>query len=177
MDRLVDYLYVAVVIAALWGLFRLARAITGRYLQRLEAARSRAGRALSRDEVLSRGFTVLLAGLIAMPLVTAAISVFAGRRLPGGIYLHLLMVALSVVIFSVVEDLFRLYKSYPSGPGWSVSRHLRRAGPLILAFWATGCLFLSPLFYSGLSLLLLLFYLFALWCRGDGEDRAAEDSR
>ena len=168
MERLIDYLYVAVVIAVLWGLFRVARILTGRYLRRLESAKREAGSALSSDELLSRGFTVLLAGLIAMPTVTAALALFSVRKLPGGIYLHLLMVAVSVVVFSVVEDLFRLYKSYPPDPEWTVGRHLARTGPVVVAFWAMGCLFLSPLFYSGLSLLLLILYLYALWCRGDG---------
>jgi len=177
MERLVDYLYVAAVIAVLWGLFRVARTLTGRYLSRLESARKEAGSALSSDEVLSRGFTVLLAGLIAMPTVTAGLALISGRKLPGGIYLHLLMVAVSVVVFSVVEDLFRLYKSYPRNPEWTVGRHLARTGPVVVAFWATGCLLLSPLFYSGLSLLLLLFYLYALWCREDGEAEEGKSGR
>ncbi len=177
MDRLTDYLQVAVVIAILWGLFRLARSVTGRYLKSLEEARERAGSRLSRDEVLRRGFSVLLAGLLAMPVVTAGLSLLSGRRLLGGIYLHLFMVAVSVVVFSVVEDLFRLYKSYPPDPDWTVARHMSRTGPAILAFWAAGSLLLSPLFYSGLSVLLLLFYLFALWCRRDGDATASREGR
>lgn len=169
MERLLDYAHVAFVIAVLWGLFRAARWITSRYLARLEARMDSRGRRLTRDEVLSRGFLVLLAGLMAMPAATVGLALAGNRHLVGGIYLHLAMVAVSVVVFSVVEDLFRLYRSYPSNEAWSVSTHLSRVGPAIIAFWAIGCLLLSPLFYSGLSLILLVFYLYALWCRRDSE--------
>ena len=167
MNRLVDYLYVALVIAALWGLFRLARAATGRYLRRLEKTRRSPDPPLSRDEVLSRGFIVLLLGLMAMPAATALLALLNDDHLVGGIYLHLAMVSVSVVVFSVVEDLFRLYKTYPRGDGWTVSRHLFRVAPFLIGFWALGAALLSPIFYSALSILLALFYLFALWCRKD----------
>jgi hypothetical protein len=35
----------------------------------------------------------------------------------------------------------------------------------LLVFWAVGCLLLSPVFYSGLSIILALFYLYSVGCR------------
>jgi hypothetical protein len=107
-------------------------------------------------------------------VLTAGLALAGNRHLTGGIYLHLAMVAASVIVFSIVEDLFRLYRSYPSDRAWPVREHLARIGPAIIAFWAAGCLLLSPLFYSGLSLILLLFYLYALWCRRDAGGSAGE---
>jgi hypothetical protein len=48
---------------------------------------------------------------------------------------------------------------------WTVSAHFRRLSVPFALFWAVGVIFLSPLFYSGLTVILALFYLYALSCR------------
>jgi len=169
LDRLTDYGLVLLVILVIMGLFRVARKLLEKSLSRLSAG----GRPLTRDRALYSGMLFLLAGLLFLPFVTALISFVSSEFLPGGMVLHLFLVAVSVVVFSISEDLFRIYRGLPSDPdggAWSVSMHMRRLVIPLMVFWAAGCVFLSPLFYSGLSVLLTLFYLYAVaFCRPGGE--------
>jgi uncharacterized membrane protein len=162
MSRLIDYALVALVIGVLVGLFRLSRIALRVLLSRLEVRFPR----YSVDHVIVLGFTCLLAGLLILPLLSALLGLAGTERLPGGIVLHLVMVALSIILFSMSEDLFGgIRRSRRSADQWTLARHLRIAGPAILAFFLIGALFLSPIFYGGLSVLLVAFYAFALWCR------------
>lgn len=159
-DRLLDYGLVAVVVAIVAALFRVSRILLRRLLTRLEASGP-----LTADRLLRAGFLTLLAGLLMLPFLTSLLA-FANRsRLPGGMPLHLGVVAVSVLLFSVAEDLFRSFRAYPRDPAWTVRRHLTSQSVPLLVFWAVGALLLSPIFYSGLSLLLAVFYLYAVSCR------------
>ncbi len=160
MDRLTDYGLVLLVVLAIMGLFRLSRMLLEHTLAKISAR----NRILSGDGALFAGMMFLLAGLLFLPFVTALISFVSSDFLPGGMVLHLFLVALSVVVFSISEDLFRIFRDLPDDPErgrWTVRDHMKHLALPLLAFWATGSVFLSPLFYSGLSILLTLFYLYA----------------
>lgn len=168
MDRLSDYGLVLIVVLAVMGLFRLSRFILNRLMDRMAAA----NRQISRDEAIFAGMIFLLSGLLFLPFITALISFVRNDFLPGGIVLHLIMVAISVIVFSISEDLFRVYRNFSDDPkgGWSFGRHMKRLSLPLLVFWAIGCIFLSPLFYSGLTIILALFYAYAVgFCRTDGQ--------
>jgi uncharacterized membrane protein len=171
LDRLVDYGLVLLVILVIMGLFRVARKLLEFWLDRLAARK----RQVTSDGALFSGMLFLLAGLLFLPFVTALISFVKSDFLPGGMVLHLFLVAVSVVVFSISEDLFRIFRGFPVDPArgrWSTGEHMRRITLPLLVFWALGSIFLSPLFYSGLTVLLALFYLYATgMCRdgsGDG---------
>ncbi len=160
-ERLIDYGMVALVILVIVGLFRLSRVLMNRMLSRLKKKYP----VLTADRLLVIGFITLLAGMIFLPFITSVFSFIDNRHLTGGMVFHLLLVALSVILFSVAEDLFRLFSSYPPDRNWSRKKHFRIISVPLLVFWAIGCLFISPLFYSGLTVILALFYLCALACR------------
>jgi uncharacterized membrane protein len=159
-DRLLDYGLVALVVVIVAGLFRCSRILLKLFLARLEFSGP-----LTADRVLRAGFLILLAGLLMLPFLTSLLA-FANRAsLPGGMPLHLAVVALSIILFSIAEDLFRSFKTYPRDAAWTTGRHFASlSGPLIV-FWAVGCLLISPIFYSGLSIILALFYLYSVGCR------------
>lgn len=161
-ERLLDYGLVALVVGIVALLFRLSRSIMRRLLARMEASAP-----LTADAVLRAGFLILLAGLLMLPFVTSLLAFADRSRLPGGMPLHLFMVAVSVILFSIAEDLFRSFRSYPPDARWSPGRHMAAMSAPLLVFWATGCLLLSPLFYSGLSVILAAFYLYSVSCRPD----------
>jgi len=172
-QRLVDYALVALVILAVFGLFRLSRFLLKRILIKLKMKYS----VLTADRILVTGFFFLLAGLLFLPVFTSLLALINNRYLTGGMILHLVLVAFSVILFSIAEDLFRDFTSCESSENWSVARHFRYISIPFLGFWLAGCLFLSPIFYSGLTVILSLFYLFALSCRpGKPADDADKSS-
>lgn len=158
-ERLIDYGLVAIVVVAVAGLFRISRILMKRLLNRVEA-RCR----LTADLVLRMGFLLLLAGLLMLPFITSLLAFINTSHLPGGMPFHLVMVAVSIVLFSISEDLFRSFRSYPREPDWTAGRHFLFISIPLAVFWAVGCLLLSPLFYSGLSIILAVFYLYAIRC-------------
>lgn len=167
MERLIDYGLVAIVILVVIGLFRLSRILMNRLLGKIKKKYP----LLTADRILMTGFYVLLAGLIFLPLFTSILSIIDNHYLWGGIILHLLLVAISIILFSISEDLFRIFSTYPADKNWSKKKHFRSISIPLLMFWVTGCLFISPLFYSGLTIILAVFYLYALICRPVNNDR------
>jgi len=164
VQRLTDYGTVLLVVVAMMGLFRLSRLLLGRIL----AAREARGVSCDCDDHIRLGFFFLLAGMLLLPLATAAAACIDSTALAGGVFLHLPLVAVSIVFFSLAEDLFAGMKKRPASKRLSTGAHFRTAGPLLLGFWALGSAFLSPIFYTALTLILGLFYLFALAARPDG---------
>jgi hypothetical protein len=160
IDRLLDYGLVALVVAIVAGLFRCSRILMKRLLNRMEAAGP-----LTADRVLRAGFLILLAGLLMLPFLTSLLAFANSTHLPGGMPLHLVMVAASIILFSIAEDLFRSFRLYPRDAAWTARRHFASLSLPLLGFWAVGCLLLSPVFYSGLSIILALFYLYSVGCR------------
>ena len=161
-QRLTDYALVALVILIVFGLFRLSRIVMNLVLRRI---RSKHG-VLGPDLTIYVAFLFLLAGLLFLPAFTSVLAVINNHHLFGGLFLHLAMVAISIVLFSIAEDMFREFPSIPGGRDlWKVSDHFRRIALPLGVFWAVGVIFLSPLFYSGLTIVLALFYLYALSCR------------
>lgn len=161
IDRLIDYGLVAMVILVVLVVFRLSRTIMNRLLDRLKRNRTE----LTSDHLLVTGFVTLLTGLIFLPFITSVLALIDNHHLTGGMILHLFLVTLSVILFSIAEDLFRLFTTYPAGDRWSVGRHFQIVLVPIAVFWLIGCMLVSPLFYSGLTIILTLFYFFALSCR------------
>ena len=160
-ERLIDYGMVALVIIVIIGLFRLSRILMHVMLRRLKEKYP----VLTADMLMVTGFITLLTGMIFLPFITSAFALIDNQHLTGGMVFHLLLVALSVVLFSIAEDLFRLFSSYPPDRTWTRKKHFRIISIPLLVFWAIGCLFISPLFYSGLTVILALFYLYALVCK------------
>lgn len=160
-QRFMDYAMVAVVVLCVFGLFRLSRMLMHRILNSLRTRYS----FFEADRMLITALYFLLAGLLFLPAFTSLLAIINSRYLTGGMVVHLLMVAVSIVIFSIAEDLFRDFSSSGTHEKWSIGRHFRYVSVPFSIFWAIGCIFISPLFYSGLTLILILFYLFALSCR------------
>jgi len=117
------------------------------------------------DRMLVTAFMFLLAGLLFLPAFTSLLALFNNGLLTGGMVLHLILVAVSIILFSFPDDLIGDYSTCQSQDRWSTAMHFRHISIPLLSFWAFGCIFLSPLFYSGLTVILSLFYLFALSCR------------
>ncbi|MBD3369320.1 hypothetical protein GF402_03035 [Candidatus Fermentibacteria bacterium] len=163
VQRLTDYALVFLGIFVLWLIFKLSR----RLLNALSSYLRRKGRRPTSDRILLIGLLLLLAGLLFLPLLTAAIASISPRRLPGGMPIHLLMVIISIIVFSMSEDLFRTFPTAPPGTEgyWPLWRHLRTVVPAVLVFWALGAIFISPIFYAGLTVIIMIFYLYALACR------------
>ncbi len=171
-QRLIDYAMVAIVILTVFGLFRLSRILMQRLLKTLRSRYTVFG----ADQMLVTGLLFLLSGLLFLPAFTSLLAVLNSRHLTGGIVVHLLLVAISIVLFSISEDLFRDFSTCNSDKHWSIGRHFKYVSVPFLAFWALGCTFLSPLFYSGLTLILVLFYLYALSCRSGTVNGARDKS-
>lgn len=165
-QRLTDYALVGLVILVIFGLFRLSRIVLGRVLKRLE---DRHG-SLGPDRTLYTAFLFLLAGLLFLPAVTWCLALLNNEYLAGGMVLHLVLVALSIILFSIAEDMFRDFPSIEADERrWSAGEHFRRLAVPFALFWALGIVFLSPLFYSGLTVILALFYIYSLSCRKSSE--------
>jgi hypothetical protein len=162
-QRVQDILLVVFVLAVLKGLFELTRLLLRRFIALLAAR----GHALTRDTAIQWGIGFLLCGLLLLPFFTSILALFDNRTLAGGIALHLLLVAVSIVLFSFAEDLIRLYNTFPAGRTGllPVGSHVRKMLPFIGAFWAVGFLLLSPIFYTALALLILVFFLAVLYGR------------
>ena len=160
-QRLADYGIVLGVVLVLVILFRLSRNLLHRFTS---SARGRNG-SFSLDDALVWGMRFLLTGLLLLPFVTSILAFVNNRHLTGGIVLHLSLTAVSVILFSFAEDLFRDYNSYGGTQLKPVSWHWKRVMPLLAVFWVVGTVFLSPLFYSGLTLLAAVFYRLCLFFR------------
>jgi hypothetical protein len=160
-QRLADYGTVVAVVLVLAGLFRLARFLLGRFVSSLRGKGCR----FSSDDSLLWGMRFLLVGLIFLPFITSLLAFADNSRLPGGMALHLFMTVLSVLLFSFAEDLFRDYNSYADGALESLQWHGKRLFVPVVLFWVIGCVFISPLFYSGLTILVCLFYRLCLYFR------------
>jgi len=160
-QRLSDYAVVGFVVLCVFGIFRLSRILLKKLLETVE---KRFGEP-TPDHLLFMGFVFLLLGLVFLPSFTALLALLDNVHLLGGIWTHLVMVALSIILFSIAEDLFREFPGMaPSTKRWSPSAHAGRVAPALVLFWTVGVVFLSPIFYSGLTLLLSAFYVFALSC-------------
>ncbi len=159
-QRIHDILLVVLVLAVLKGLFELTRLLLKRFVALMAAK----GHALTRDTAIQWGMGFLLCGLLMLPFFTSILALFDNRALVGGIVLHLTLVAVSIVLFSFAEDLIRLYNTFPAGRAGllPVGSHVRRMLPFLTTFWAVGFLFLSPIFYSALTLLLFIFFIAVL---------------
>ena len=171
MSRLIDYGLVLIVILLIMGLFRFSRYLLDCFL----ASIRKKGKRISSDSTLYTGMIFLLSGLLFLPFFTSLLAFVRRDFLSGGMVLHLVLVSISVIVFSIAEDLFRIYRNFPADSEkgrWSVSEHFRKLSLPLMVFWIIGCVFISPLFYSGLSLVLSLFYLYAVGvCRNIPEKR------
>lgn len=152
---------VAIVIVTVFGLFRLSRILMQRLLKTLRSRYTVFG----ADQMLVTGLLFLLTGLLFLPAFTSILAVINSNHLTGGIVVHLVLVAISIVLFSISEDLFRDFSTFSSDKNWTIGIHFKCVSIPFIVFWALGCIFISPLFYSGLTLILVLFYLYALSCR------------
>jgi len=159
-QRVHDIILVVLVLAVLKGLFELTRLLLRRFIALLSAR----GHALTRDTAIQWGVGFLLCGLLMLPFFTSILALFDNRALVGGIVLHLALVAVSIVLFSFAEDLIRLYNTFPTGRKGllPVGSHVRKMLPFLAAFWAVGFLFLSPIFYSALTIMIFIFFLAVL---------------
>jgi len=158
---LIDYALVGIVILAVFGLFKLSRILMNRILKGLRRKCSVFG----ADRMLVTGLYFLLGGLLFLPAFTSLLAVVNNRYLTGGMVVHLVLVAVSIVLFSIAEDLFRDFSYSSNQEKWSIGRHFRYVSVPFITFLSIGCIFISPLFYSGLTLVLSIFYLYALSCR------------
>lgn len=172
-QRLIDYALVAMVVLAVFGLFRLSRLVLKIIMKQLKKKFG----VLGQDRTLFISFLFLLTGLLFLPAFTSLLAVVDQTHLVGGMPLHLTLVALSIVLFSISEDMLREFPSIePGSSRWSITKHFRRLALPFLLFWTVGAVFLSPIFYSGLTVILALFYLYALSCRKDRETGEADES-
>jgi hypothetical protein len=164
-QRFIDYGIVLAVVLVLSGLFRFSRFLLGGFIK----AQENKGRVFSSDLALVWGMRFLLGGMLLLPFVTSILAFFQNRILLGGMPLHLGLTAVSVVLFSFAEDLFRDYNKYPVGKLKSVAWHTKTLALPVLVFWIAGCVFLSPLFYSALTVLFIVFYRLCLYFRKTAE--------
>lgn len=172
-QRLTDYALVGLVILVIFGLFRLSRIVMGRVMKRLEKRYGSPG----PDRTLFTAFLFLLGGLLFLPSVTYFLAFLNNEYLAGGMFLHLVLVAISIILFSIAEDMFRDFPSMEAGgDSWSVGEHFRRLAVPFALFWALGVVFLSPLFYSGLTVILAIFYIYSLSCRKSSETARSDKS-
>ncbi|PIE51750.1 hypothetical protein CSA37_07040 [Candidatus Fermentibacteria bacterium] len=158
-ERLLDYGIVLGVVLVLMGLFRLSRFLLRRFTAREN---------FDADRALVWAGYFLLSGLLLLPFITALLAFADNQALAGGMPLHLFLTAISVVLFSFAEDLFRDYNSYGSRELKPLSWHVKKLLIPVLVFWIIGCVFISPLFYSGLTVLTSVFYRLCLFFRKTG---------
>ncbi|MCK5786028.1 MAG: hypothetical protein KAH54_05675 [Candidatus Sabulitectum sp.] len=168
-QRLTDYGIVLAVVLVLSGLFRLSRYLLGLFIKRQENT----GKVFTSDMALLWGMRFLLGGMLLLPFVTSLLAFIQNRHLAGGMALHLGLTAVSVILFSFAEDLFRDYNSYLCSRLKPVSWHTKKLYLPVILFWITGCVFLSPLFYSGLTILLVVFYRLCLFFRKNEKQEQA----
>lgn len=156
-----DYGIVFGVVLVLMSLFKLSRYLLHRFIKTI----TKNSGSFSSDSALLWGMRFLLLGLLMLPFITSVLAFFNNVHLIGGMPLHLMLTALSVVLFSFAEDLFRDYNGYGGNHLQSVSWHFKKLLLPLLAFWIVGCVFISPLFYSGLTVLAVVFYRICLYFR------------
>jgi len=161
------------VVLLLSGLFRLSRYLLGIFIKN----RENNGAEFSSDLALVWGMRFLLGGMLLLPFVTSILAFLQNRHLIGGMPLHLGLTAVSVVLFSFAEDLFRDYNRYGTVSLKPVRWHFNTLVFPVLAFWVVGCVFLSPLFYSGLTILLVVFYRLCLHFRKAPEPSGKKKKR
>ncbi len=164
-QRLIDYGIVLGVILVLMSLFKLSRYLLHRFVKSEERKKGE----FSSDSALLWGMRFFLTGLLMLPFITSLLAFADNEHLKGGMPLHLILTAVSVVLFSFAEDLFRDYNSYGGKNPKSVSWHFRKLVIPLVSFWIVGCLFISPLFYSGLTVLSIVFYRICLFFRKPSE--------
>jgi len=126
----------------------------GKFIKKYEAS----GNTFSSDQALLWGMRFLLGGMLLLPFLTSLLAFFQNQKLIGGMPLHLFLTAVSVVLFSFAEDLFRDYNNYDISSLMPPAAHIKKLLVPVLLFWVAGCVFLSPLFYSALTVLLSVFY-------------------
>ncbi len=160
-QRLIDYGMVLAVVLVLSGLFRLSRQLLTVFIGKQQ----KQGKEFTSDQALLWGMRFLLGGMILLPFVTSLLAFVQNRQLVGGMTLHLALTAVSVVLFSFAEDLFRDYNEYKITSLKSLQWHTKKLLIPVLVFWVIGSIFLSPLFYSGLTILLVVFYRLCLYFR------------
>lgn len=160
-QRLIDYGIVLVVVLVLWGLFRLSRQLLTVFIKKQESK----GNEFTSDQALLWGMRFLLSGMMLLPFLTSLLAFVQNRQLVGGMTLHLGLTAISVVLFSFAEDLFRDYNRYNRKSIKPVAWHTKKLLVPVIVFWTAGCVFISPLFYSGLTILLIFFYRLCLYFR------------
>lgn len=170
-QRLTDYGIVLGVVLVLMSLFKLSRFLLHRFIK----SKSSSGKEFSIDTALLWGMRFLLTGLLLLPFISSLLAFFDNRHLIGGMPLHLALTAVSVVLFSFAEDLFRDYNSYGGTDLKPVAWHFRKLAVPLVVFWVVGCVLLSPLFYSALTVLSVVFYRICLYFRkpsGKNSDNA-----
>lgn len=160
-QRLTDYGIVLGIVLLLSGLFRLSRYLLDTFIKKQEAG----GYTFTSDQALLWGMRFLLGGMILLPFVTSILAFVQNQQLIGGMSLHLGLTAVSVILFSFAEDLFRDYNKYKTDQLKPFSWHTKKLLLPVILFWITGCVFISPLFYSGLTVLLAIFYWLCLYFR------------
>ncbi len=150
-----------IVVLLLSGLFRLSRYLLNVFIR----SREKKGFLFTSDQALIWGMRFLLGGMLLLPFVTSLLSFVRNDTLVGGMPLHLILTAISVILFSFAEDLFRDYNSYLNSALKTVQWHRKKLLVPLIVFWVVGCVFLSPIFYSALTLLIVLFYRLCLYFR------------
>lgn len=160
-QRLIDYGIVLAVVLVLSGLFRLSRQLLTLFIKKQESK----GNEFTSDQALLWGMRFLLCGMMLLPFLTSLLAFVQNGQLVGGMTLHLGLTAISVVLFSFAEDLFRDYNRYSRKNIMPVAWHTKKLLVPVIVFWAAGCVFISPLFYSGLTILLVFFYRLCLYFR------------
>ena len=164
-QRLIDYGIVLAVVLVLSGLFRLSRQLLALFIKKQESK----GIEFTSDQALLWGMRFLLCGMMLLPFLTSLLAFVQSGQLVGGMTLHLGLTAFSVVLFSFAEDLFRDYNRYNRKKIQPVAWHTKKLLVSVIVFWAVGCIFISPLFYSGLTILLVIFYRLCLHFRKELE--------
>ncbi len=153
-ERLIDYGIVIFIVVLLSLLFRLSRYLLNSFISRSE----RKGFIFSSDMALLWGMRFLLVGMLLLPFITSMFAFINNKNLIGGMPFHLFLTAISVVLFSFSEDLFRDYNSYNKTSLKPQVWHAKQLVIPVVVFWLIGILFISPLFYSGLTILIVVFY-------------------
>lgn len=153
-QRFMDYGIVIFIVLLLSLLFRLSRYLLNKFISKIENK----GFQFSSDMALLWGMRFLLVGMLLLPFITSIFAFVDNQKLIGGMPFHLFLTVISVILFSFSEDLFRDYNSYSKNSLKSQSWHAKQLLIPIIVFWLIGIVFISPLFYSGLTILIVVFY-------------------
>ncbi len=153
-ERFIDYGIVIFIVILLSLLFKLSRHLLNSFTSKFEQK----GIAFSSDMALLWGMRFLLTGMLLLPFITSLFAFANNQQLIGGMPFHLFLTAVSVVLFSFSEDLFRDYNTYNNTSLKPQVWHAKKLVIPIIIFWLVGVIFISPLFYSGLTILIVVFY-------------------